>query len=215
MNYARYVAGRFNSPHTEDLEQVAYLALIKAVDGFDPEYGTTFLAYLTPMVTGELKRYFRDTTWDVHVPRRMQELSLRVRGAGDELALTLGRSPTVAELADALDATREDVVEALEAGSAYTTASLDRPSIADDAESSPLGELLGDDDPGFHIVTERETLRPLLASLPDRDKRILLMRFFRNMTQIEISEELGVSQMQVSRLLARILGQLRQGAADQ
>lgn len=215
MNYARYVAARFKASHrSEDLEQVAYLALVKAVDRFDPDYGSTFLGYLTPVITGEIKRYFRDATWDVHVPRRVQELSLRLRGASEDLTQRLGRSPTATELADALDATAEEIVEAMEAASAYTTASLDWPSIADDADSAPLGELLGGSDPGFQAVTERESLKPLLARLPERDKQVLMMRFFRTMTQSQISEELGVSQMQVSRILTRILGELRQGVGD-
>ena len=215
MNYARYVAGRFNAPRgSEDLEQVAYLALVKAVDRFDPDYGSTFLSYLTPMITGEIKRHFRDTSWDVHVPRRVQELSLRLRGATDDLSHRLGRSPTAAELATVLDATAEEIVEAMEAATAYTAASLDRPSVVDDADSAPLGELLGDSDPRFQAVIERESLKPLLARLPERDKQVLLMRFFRTMTQTEISVELGVSQMQVSRILTRILGELRQAVDD-
>jgi len=211
MAYARYVASRFSAPPgaAEDLNQVAYLALVKSVDNFDPEYGVTFIGYVTPMVTGEIKRYFRDSTWDVHVPRRMQELSLELRGATELLAQRLDRSPTVAELAEELGTRPEEIVEAIDASNAYSATSLDRPVDAGDSGSAPLGELLGDEDSAFDMVVDREALKPLLARLSARDKQILLMRFFRNMTQSQIGEELGVSQMQVSRLLNRILGELR------
>jgi len=217
MNYARYVAARFDAPPgaAEDLAQVAYLALVKSVDNFDPEYGTAFIGYLTPMITGEIKRYFRDSTWDVHVPRRMQELSLELRGATEVLFHRLGRSPTVAELSDHVNASPEDVVNAMEASGAYSAGSLDRPSISGDDSSAPLGELIGDEDKSFDMVVDREALKPLLARLSARDKQILLMRFFRNMTQSQIGEELGVSQMQVSRLLTRILGELREGLDEE
>jgi RNA polymerase sigma-B factor len=211
MDYARYVASRFKAPPggVEDVVQVAYLALVKAVDNFDAEYGVPFIGYLTPMVTGEIKRHFRDTTWDLHVPRRMQELTLELRGAADVLSHALGRSPSVKELAEHLEARPEDVVEAMDASGAYSAASLDRPVSTGEEQGTPLGELLGGDDAGYDWVVDRETLKPLLAKLSDRDKRILLMRFFRNMTQSKIAEELGVSQIQVSRLLDRILTELR------
>ncbi|MBW8806161.1 MAG: SigB/SigF/SigG family RNA polymerase sigma factor [Catenulisporales bacterium] len=212
MNYARYVASRFSVPadNAEDLEQVAYLALIKAVDNFDPARGTAFLGYLTPMVTGEIKRYFRDATWDVHVPRRMQELSLALHGApAEQLERRLGRSPTIAELAEHLGALPEEIVEAFDASAAYSATSLERPLVPGDEQGASLGETLGEDDDAYQWVVDREALKPLLAALPERDKRILLMRFFRGMTQSQIGAELGVSQMQVSRYLTRILGTLR------
>ncbi|NUR29103.1 MAG: SigB/SigF/SigG family RNA polymerase sigma factor [Catenulispora sp.] len=212
MNYARYVASRFSVPadNAEDLEQVAYLALIKAVDNFDPTRGTAFLGYLTPMVTGEIKRYFRDATWDVHVPRRMQELSLALHGApAEQLERRLGRSPTIAELAEHLGAQPEEIVEAFDASAAYSATSLERPLVPGDEQGASLGETLGEDDDAYQWVVDREALKPLLAALPERDKRILLMRFFRGMTQSQIGAELGVSQMQVSRYLTRILGTLR------
>jgi RNA polymerase sigma-B factor len=215
MNYARYVASRFKPPPggAEDLDQVAYLALVKAVDNFDPDYGVTFVGYATPMIIGEIKRYFRDTTWDVHVPRRLQELSLELRGATERLAHGAGRSPTMDELAEELGVRPEEIVEALDASHAYSAASLDRPVDADgpDGVGLAFGELVGDEDPGFAGVVDRVALQPLLVDLPERDKKILLLRFFRNMTQSEIGEEIGVSQMQVSRLLNRILGDLRKG----
>lgn len=211
MSYARYIAGRFQhrGEASEDLEQVAYVGLVKAVDNYDPEYRTSFLTYATPMIAGEIKRHFRDTTWDVHVPRRLQELSAALRPAEELLNQKLGRNPTMRELAEHLQATPEEIIDALEAASVYSTASLDVPVAQADGDGATLGELLGDDDPAFGKVVDRETLKPLLARLSERDKRILLMRFFRGMSQAEIGSELGVSQMQISRLLTQILGQLR------
>jgi RNA polymerase sigma-B factor len=212
MSYARYVAGRYGtrSEDAEDLFQVAYMGLVKAVDNFDPDFGTTFLTYATPMILGEVKRHFRDSTWAVHVPRRMKELSARLRTATDELGQRLGRPPTIEELAKRLETTVEDIVDALDATDAHSTRSLDLP-VTTESDSASFGELLGTDDPGIETIVNRETLKPLIARLPERDKEILLMRFFRGMTQSEIGEELGVSQMQVSRLLSRIARQLREG----
>lgn len=212
MPYARHIATRYGGRGdlVEDFVQVAYLGLVKAVDNFDPDFGTGFLGYATPMMLGEIKRYFRDATWDVHVPRRMQELSSALRKATETLTHDLGRSPTVAELAEKLSATPEEIAEALNAADAYTAASLDHP-VRPDSESTTLAEFLGDDDPRFDALVNREALKPLLAKLGERDKRILLMRFFRGMTQSEIGAELNVSQMQVSRLLTRILEELRTG----
>ena len=212
MPYARHIAARYagRSDLVEDFVQVAYLGLVKATDNFDPEYGTGFLGYATPMIIGEIKRYFRDATWDVHVPRRMQELSGALRKATETLTHDLGRSPTVAELAEKLSATPEEIADALDAAEAYTTASLDRP-MGDEDDGAPLTAVIGEEDPRFDAVVDREALKPLLAKLGERDKRILMMRFFRGMTQSEIADQLGVSQMQVSRLLTRILGELRAG----
>jgi RNA polymerase sigma-B factor len=216
MSYARYIAGRFRhrGESSDDLEQAAYVGLVKAVDGFDAEFRTTFLTYATPVITGELKRHFRDTTWDVHVPRRMQELSAAIRQARETCAHRLGRDPTVTELASGLDASTEEIVDAMDAMAVYNASSLDVPAGLPDGEGATLGDLIGDDDPAFGLVVDRESLRPLLAGLDERDKRILLLRYFRNMSQTEIGEELGVSQMQVSRLLSRILGELRAGLGD-
>jgi RNA polymerase sigma-B factor len=213
MAYARRIAARYggHGEVVEDFVQVAYLGLVKAVDNFDPDHGTGFLGYATPMIMGEIKRYFRDATWDVHVPRRMQELSSALRKATEALTQELGRSPSVAELAEKVKATPEEVIEAMDAASAYTTASLDRPVRVDAAEGASLAEFVGGEDPRFEAVVNREVLKPLLAKLGERDKRILMMRFFRGMTQSQIGEELHVSQMQVSRLLTRILEDLRAG----
>ncbi|GAA1987296.1 SigB/SigF/SigG family RNA polymerase sigma factor [Catenulispora subtropica] len=213
MSYARYLAGKFQlrGESLSDLEQVAYLGLVKAVDNYDPEYGTTFLTYATPMIAGEIKRHFRDTTWDLHVPRSMQELSTLVRAAEAELTQRDGTPPTAADLARHLDRSPDEIAEAYEAAAAHDAASLDVPVAMADGDGATLGELLGDDDPGFDKIVDREALRPLLAELGARDKRILLMRFFRNMSQAQIGAELGVSQMQVSRLLTQILSRLREG----
>jgi RNA polymerase sigma-B factor len=217
MSYARYVAGRFRrrGEASEDLEQVAYVGLVKAVDSYDVAFHTTFLTYATPVIAGEIKRHFRDTTWDVHVPRRMQELSAALRQARESLAQTLGRDPTVPELAEHLDAGSEEIVDAMEASAVYNTGSLDVPIGLSDGEGATLGELIGEDDPAYGMIVDRESLKPLLAELDERDKRILLLRYFRNMSQTEIGEEIGVSQMQVSRMLRRILARLREGLGVQ
>ena len=212
MPYARHIAQRYGGRGAsgEDFEQVAYLGLVKAVDNFDPEHGTGFLGYATPMIIGEIKRYFRDATWGVHVPRRMQELSGALRKATDTLTHDLGREPTIAELARHLGAEPEEIVEAIDAAGAYTTASLDHP-VNSEEQGASLLDFMGEEDAGFDAVIDHQVLTELLTRLGERDKRILLMRFFRGMTQAEIGEELGVSQMQVSRLLTRILRTLREG----
>jgi RNA polymerase sigma-B factor len=212
MPYARHIAQRYGGRggSGEDFEQVAYLGLVKAVDNFDPEFGTGFLGYATPMIIGEIKRYFRDATWGVHVPRRMQELSGALRKATDTLTHDLGREPTIAELAAHLGAEPEEIVEAIDAAGAYTTASLDHP-VNTDEQGASLLDFMGEEDSRFEAVIDRQVLTELLTTLGERDKRILLMRYFRGMTQAEIGEELGVSQMQISRLLTRILRELRAG----
>jgi RNA polymerase sigma-B factor len=212
MSYARYIAGRFRQrgESQADLEQVAYLGLVKAVDNFDPDYGAAFLTYATPMIAGEVRRHFRDTTWDVHVPRRVQENALAVRAAERELTHQLGHAPAAAQIAERLQLSADEVAEAYEASAAHHTASLDVPVAMSDGDGASMGELMGDEDPNFDLVVDRETLKPLLAQLSARDKKILLMKFFRNMSQAQIGAELGVSQMQVSRLLSQILGRLRE-----
>ncbi|WP_245594361.1 SigB/SigF/SigG family RNA polymerase sigma factor [Actinospica robiniae] len=212
MAYARHLAGHYSrrGVSDEDFAQVAYLGLVKAVDNFDPGRGTGFLGYATPMIIGEIKRYFRDATWDVHVPRRMQEITGALRRAREELTVRQGREPTISQLAEHVGLDADEVVEALDAAEAYSTSSLDRP-VGLEEGGATLGETIGHDDPGFRLTEDREVLRGLVAGLSERDKRILLMRFFRGMTQAEIGEELGISQMQVSRLITKVLGQLREG----
>jgi RNA polymerase sigma-B factor len=211
---ANHLARRYahRSEPLDDLVQVAAVALIKAVDGFDHVNGAAFTSYAIPMILGELKRHFRDKTWNVRVPRRLQELSLRLRPATGELAQRLGRSPTVAELAAHLDVRDDDVVEALGSGSAYQPASLNAPAYdADGDATAEWSDLLGSTEPGYLRTDNRMALRPLIAALPAREQRIIALRFFDHMTQSQIAAELGISQMHVSRLLSHALAVLRRG----
>jgi RNA polymerase sigma-B factor len=192
----------------DDLTQVATIGLIKSVDRFDPERGVEFSTYATPTVVGEIKRHFRDKGWAVRVPRRLQELRLALTTATAELSQQHGRSPTVHELAEKLAISEEEVLEGLESANAYSTLSLDVPDTDD--ESPAVADTLGAEDEALEGVEYRESLKPLLEDLPPREKRILLLRFFANMTQSQIAQEVGISQMHVSRLLARTLAQLRE-----
>ncbi|WP_188132217.1 RNA polymerase sigma factor SigF [Streptomyces boluensis] len=192
----------------DDLTQVATIGLIKSVDRFDPERGVEFSTYATPTVVGEIKRHFRDKGWAVRVPRRLQELRLALTTATAELSQQHGRSPTVHELAERLSISEEEVLEGLESANAYSTLSLDVPDTDD--ESPAVADTLGSEDEALEGVEYRESLKPLLEDLPPREKRILLLRFFGNMTQSQIAQEVGISQMHVSRLLARTLAQLRE-----
>ncbi|MEU8617067.1 SigB/SigF/SigG family RNA polymerase sigma factor [Streptomyces sp. NPDC048623] len=191
----------------DDLTQVATIGLIKSVDRFDPDRGVEFSTYATPTVVGEIKRHFRDKGWAVRVPRRLQELRLSLTTATAELSQQHGRSPTVHELAERLGISEEEVLEGLESANAYSTLSLDVPDTDD--ESPAVADTLGAEDEALEGVEYRESLKPLLEDLPPREKRILLLRFFGNMTQSQIAQEVGISQMHVSRLLARTLAQLR------
>jgi RNA polymerase sigma-B factor len=210
---AEHLARRFanRGEPLDDLIQVACIGLIKSIDRYDPERGVEFGTYATPTILGEVKRHFRDSTWTVHVPRRVQEVRVGLARATEALTHELGRAPTVRELAVALDASPDEVVEALESASAYSPASLDAPDPSDDGEGLSIGETLGAWDEGIGDVEYRETLRPLLAALPERERTILVLRFFRNQTQSQIAAQIGVSQMHVSRLLARTLSTLREG----
>ncbi|WP_078631553.1 RNA polymerase sigma factor SigF [Streptomyces resistomycificus] len=192
----------------DDLTQVATIGLIKSVDRFDPDRGVEFSTYATPTVVGEIKRHFRDKGWAVRVPRRLQELRLSLTTATAELSQQHGRSPTVHELAEKLAISEEEVLEGLESANAYSTLSLDVPDTDD--ESPAVADTLGAEDEALEGVEYRESLKPLLEDLPPREKRILLLRFFGNMTQSQIAQEVGISQMHVSRLLARTLAQLRE-----
>ncbi|MER7276461.1 RNA polymerase sigma factor SigF [Dactylosporangium sp. NPDC000244] len=209
---AEYLARRFRNrgEQLEDLVQVANLGLIKSVDGFDPTRGAAFTSYAIPMIVGELKRHFRDKGWDVRVPRRLQELRLEISKVSGDLAQDLGRSPTVADLAGRLGVSEEEVIEGLDCGQAYRALSLDAPvGDSGDGGANGLGDMLGGDDPDMRNVENREALRPLLARLPEREQKIIAMRFHGNLTQSQIAAELGISQMHVSRLLAGALRSLR------
>ena len=207
-----YLARRFRNRGElhDDLVQVATIGLIKSVDRFDLERGVEFSTYATPTIVGEIKRHFRDKGWAIRVPRRLQELKLALAKATSELAQRNGRSPTVAELAGYLGMSEEDVLEGLESANAYSTVSLDTPE-GGDSDALAVADTLGAVDESLEGVEYRESLKPLLDRLPPREKRILLLRFFGNMTQSQIAAELGISQMHVSRLLARTLAQLREG----
>jgi RNA polymerase sigma-B factor len=192
----------------EDLVQVGTIGLIKSVDRFDSDRGVEFSTYATPTIIGEIKRYFRDKGWAIRVPRRLQELRMQIGSVSSELTQSLGRSPTPSELAEAIGCTVEEIVEGIESSNAYSTLSLDATDDNDDSAASML-DAIGVDDEGLEHVEIRESIKPLLDRLAPREKRILLLRFFKNMTQSQIAEEIGVSQMHVSRLLNRTLEQLR------
>ncbi|MCW2791542.1 MAG: polymerase, sigma 28 subunit, SigD/FliA/WhiG [Nocardioides sp.] len=197
----------------EDLVQVGTIGLIKSIDRFDTDRGVEFSTYATPTIIGEIKRYFRDKGWAIRVPRRLQELRMQIGAATAELTQSLGRSPTPRELGELIGCTVEEIIEGIESSNAYSTLSLDATDDNDDNTSTML-DALGIDDPGLEHVEIRESIKPLLDRLEPREKKILLLRFFKNMTQSQIAEEIGVSQMHVSRLLNRTLEQLRASLED-
>ena len=206
-----HLARRFRDrgePH-EDLVQVGTIGLIKAVDRFDLDRGVEFSTYATPTIVGEIKRHFRDRGWAIRVPRRLQEMRLLLNRATAELTQQYGRSPTVAELAAHLGVTQDEVLEGLDSAQAYATASLDASGGSDDDSGGSFMATLGELDTELEGVENRESLKPLLAALPEREQRILALRFFQNKTQSQIAQEVGLSQMHVSRLLARTLATLR------
>jgi RNA polymerase sigma-B factor len=212
LGLAHQLARRFASrgePH-DDLVQVASLALVKAVDRFDPDQGVTFGAYAVRCIVGELKRHFRDRGWAVRAPRRIQELCLELGHQTELLSKELRRAPTVAELADAVGASKEAVLEALEARQGYRTSSLDAPG----SDSDSLAHFLGSDDARFSLVEDQSLLVEALARLRERDQVMLKLRFVDGLTQSEIAARLGTSQMQVSRLLSATLRHLRDTLAD-
>ena len=208
----RYASARFRSRNEpmEDIVQVGTIGLIKAIDRFDPERGVEFPTFAMPTVVGEIKRFVRDTSWSVRVPRRLKELHLAITGATNELSQHLGRAPTPSELATHLGISKDDVYEGLEASNAYRSSSLDELLVGAD-KSVSLGDALGDEDPELMGVENREALQPLLQQLPERERTIILLRFFGNLTQTQIADRIGISQMHVSRLLARTLVDLRKG----
>jgi RNA polymerase sigma-B factor len=215
VGLAEYLARRFKNrgEPIEDLIQVALLGLLKAVERFDPGRGLEFSTFATPTIVGELKRHFRDKGWAVRVPRRVQELHLRMGTVVNSLSQELGRSPTIPEIAQRAEVSIDEVLEAMEAGRAYRFSSIDAPAGDDDDRAqSPAAAQLGEADSGLEEVEQRMLLSPLIASLPKREQMIIHLRFFRGMTQSEIASRLGISQMHVSRLLARSLAQLRDRA---
>jgi RNA polymerase sigma-B factor len=212
---ARSLARRFASggEPLEDLEQVAALALVKAVDGFDAERGTAFSSYAVPSIAGAIKRHFRDHGWSVRVPRELQERAMRVNQLEKELSGALGEAPTVNELAEATALGVEDVLEARVAYRALHASSLDAPTLDADGESRALIETMGDYDDGYSTVLDRSALDSLLGRLDERDRAIIELYFREELTQSEIGDRLGYSQMHISRLLRRAVGELENAAA--
>lgn len=209
VSLADGIAGRYRRrgiPY-DDLRQVALVGLLKAVEGFDPRRGAPFRPFAIPTIRGELRRHFRDHGWTIRVPRRVQELHLQLDTIVSRTGHELGRAPTLAEIADAAGTTEEAVLEALEAAEMYRPGSLDAPAAVSGVTS---GDLLGAPDPELDTVDERAAVRALLQELPEREQRIVYLRFFEDKTQTEIAEEVGISQMHVSRLLTRSLGLLHE-----
>jgi RNA polymerase sigma-B factor len=202
---ARRYAGRADG---DDLLQVASIGLLKAIERFDPDRGLAFSSFAVPTILGELKRYFRDSTWTVRVPRDLQELSLRLDSTSQELTGTLGRAPTAAELAEHTGTSLEQVVEALATRSAHSPDSLDRP-YGDGEDEDPKDRMGGQVDPGYREVEDITTVDTLLAGLSDRDRLILELRFRGDLTQAEIGERLGLSQMHISRIIRRSIAALQ------
>ncbi|MGO8852567.1 RNA polymerase sigma factor SigF [Mycobacterium sp.] len=209
---ADHIARRFEGrgEPRDDLVQVARVGLVNAVVRFDVEAGTDFVSFAVPTIMGEVRRHFRDNSWSVKVPRRLKELHLRLGAATAELSQRLGRAPTATELAAELGMDRAEVVEGLVAGSSYNTLSIDSGGGgSDDEEARAIADTLGDVDTGLDQIEDRESLRPMLEALPERERTVLVLRFFESMTQTQIAERVGISQMHVSRLLAKSLTRLR------
>jgi RNA polymerase sigma-B factor len=206
---AKHLAHRYagRGEPTDDLIQTANVGLIKAVDKFDPDRGVDFAGYAIPTIIGEIKRHFRDRTWSIRVPRRLQELRLAITEANSTLTHTLGRSPTVADISVHLGVTEEEVLEGLEGARAYNATSLSTPISADG--TTELGDTLGGEDHEFEVAETRVALGPAMATLDDREQKILTLRFYGNLTQSQIADEIGISQMHVSRLLTKALTKLR------
>ncbi|MER5526002.1 SigB/SigF/SigG family RNA polymerase sigma factor [Streptomyces sp. NPDC002677] len=215
LTLVRFAARRFRNRGSGDLEdviQVGTIGLIKAVDRFDLSREVEFTSFAIPYIVGEIKRFFRDTTWAVHVPRRLQELRVSLAQSKDTLAAELGRTPTVKELAAHLDLTDDEIIEGLVAANGYAAGSIDTAGSDDESDSTPTyADLMGDIDPALELFEDLHALGPLLQQLDDRERAIIEMRFGKEMTQAEIGRELHVSQMHVSRLLSRILSKLRVG----
>ena len=211
LNLVRFIANKFKNrgEPIDDLIQVGYLGLLKAIDRFDPSRGLEFTTFATPTIMGEIKRHFRDKGWSVRVPRRLQELSAKVNQATDTLTSQLQRSPTIAEIADYLDATVDEVLEAMESSSAYSSVSLESPSGADDDDTPSVIDRYATEDSDLAFTDDRIIIEEALASFSPRERDVIEMRFLKGMTQIEIAEKLGISQVQVSRLLRRTLKKIQ------
>ncbi|MFD0306584.1 SigB/SigF/SigG family RNA polymerase sigma factor [Streptomyces sp. NPDC127119] len=216
LSLVSFAARRFRNRGSGDMEdviQVGTIGLIKAIDRFDLSREVEFTSFAIPYIVGEIKRFFRDTTWAVHVPRRLQELRVSLAKSKEALAATLNRPPTVKELADHLDLSEEEVIEGLVAANGYVAGSIDTPGGDDDSSDGgpKYADTLGEEDPAMDLFEDLHTLAPLLQQLDDRERTIIEMRFGREMTQAEIGRELNLSQMHISRLLTRTLSRLRAG----
>lgn len=217
LSLVRYAASRFRArgDSMEDVVQVGTIGLIKAIDRFEVSREVEFTTFAVPYIVGEIKRFFRDTSWAVHVPRRLQEARAELAKATEELSSRLGRVPTTRELSELMSLSEEEVIEARKASNGYQSASLDA-AVTGDAENgeSVLADLLGEEDPSLELVEDFHSLAPLIAGLDDRERRIIHLRFVEELTQAQIAQQIGVSQMHVSRLISRILKQLRAGLLE-
>ncbi|WP_345620913.1 RNA polymerase sigma factor SigF [Streptomyces ziwulingensis] len=214
ISLVRFAAGRFRSRGPEEMEdivQVGTIGLIKAIDRFEITREVEFTSFAVPYIVGEIKRFFRDTSWAVHVPRRLQEARVQLARATEELRSRLGRTPTVGELSQLMSLSEEEVNEARLASNGYNSSSLDAAISGSDEGETALADFIGTEDAALGLVEDFHALAPLLAELEERDRRIIHMRFVEELTQAQIGEHLGVSQMHVSRLLARTLKRLREG----
>ncbi|MFJ2158322.1 MULTISPECIES: RNA polymerase sigma factor SigF [unclassified Streptomyces] len=215
LSLVSFAARRFRNRGSGDMEdviQVGTIGLIKAIDRFDLTREVEFTSFAIPYILGEIKRFFRDTTWAVHVPRRLQELRVDLAKSKETLATELGRTPTVKELAAHLELSEDEIIEGLVAANGYVAGSIDTPSGDDEADSAPkYADTMGDDDPAMELFEDLHTLAPLLQQLDPRERTIIEMRFGQELTQAEIGRELNLSQMHISRLLNRTLAKLKTG----
>ncbi|MEU5366522.1 RNA polymerase sigma factor SigF [Streptomyces sp. NPDC005925] len=214
MSLVRYAAGRFRSRGPEEMEdivQVGMIGLIKAIDRFELSREVEFTSFAIPYIVGEIKRFFRDTSWAVHVPRRLQEARVQLARAGEELRSRLGRTPTTKELSELMSLPENEVVEAQLAANGYKSSSLDAAINGSEEGETALADFIGDEDAALGLIEDFHALAPMIAELDERDRKIIHWRFVEELTQAEIGERLGVSQMHVSRLISRLLARLREG----
>ncbi|MFD9467555.1 RNA polymerase sigma factor SigF [Streptomyces sp. NPDC060027] len=214
ITLVQFAAARFRSrsqDEMEDIVQVGTIGLIKAIDRFELTREVEFTSFAVPYIVGEIKRFFRDTSWAVHVPRRLQEARVQLAKATEELRSRLGRTPSTRELSELMCLSEEEVIEARKASNGYTSASLDAAITSSEDGEAALADFIGVDDPALELVEDFNALAPMIAQLDDRERRIIHMRFVEELTQAQIGEHLGVSQMHVSRLLNRTLAKLREG----
>ena len=211
LNLVRFLANKFKNrgEPLDDLVQVGYLGLLKAIDRFDPDRGLEFTTYATPTILGEIKRHFRDKGWSVRIPRRLQELSAKVNQATDTLTTQFQRSPTIQEIADYLDASVDEVLEAMESSSAYSSVPLEGTGSSENDDAPSVIDRYGSEDNELAFTDDRLVIEEALKGFSPREREVIELRFLKGMTQIEIAEQLGISQVQVSRLLRRTLKKIQ------